>query len=97
MRFRGDLNRAQRDATCGPCHAKGQALTRDFTPGELLFDHYDLASYEDRDFWPDGRDLGENYTQTAWMANRCAISGELECIHSRNTNSLGLERICLDK
>ncbi len=86
LRFHEDLNREQRDATCGPCHAKGTILTRDFTPGELFFDHYDLTSYEDRDFWPDGRDLGENYTQTGWMANPCANSGQLECIHCHTSS-----------
>ncbi len=86
LRFHEDLNLEQRDSTCGPCHAKGQILTRDFTPGELFFDHYDLTSYEDRDFWPDGRDLGENYTQTAWMANPCATSGQLECIHCHTSS-----------
>lgn len=86
LRFHEDLDQTQRDATCGPCHAKGQVLTRDFTPGELFFDHYDLTSYEDRDFWPDGRDLGENYTQTGWMANQCAISGQLECIHCHTSS-----------
>ncbi|MEI6892850.1 MAG: ammonia-forming cytochrome c nitrite reductase subunit c552 [Pontiella sp.] len=86
LTFHGDLNLAQRDATCGPCHAKGTILTRDFTPGELYFDHYDLTSYEDRDFWADGRDLGENYTQTGWMANQCAISGQLECIHCHTSS-----------
>ncbi|MDF7807298.1 ammonia-forming cytochrome c nitrite reductase subunit c552 [Pontiellaceae bacterium B12219] len=86
LTFHGDLNREQRDATCGPCHAKGQVLTRDFTPGELFFNHYDLTSYEDRDFWPDGRDLGENYTQTAWEANPCAMSGQLECIHCHTSS-----------
>ncbi|VGO14155.1 hypothetical protein PDESU_02714 [Pontiella desulfatans] len=88
LRFHEDLDMAQRDATCGPCHAKGQVLTRDFTPGELFFDHYDLTSYEDRDFWPDGRDLGENYTQTGWMANQCNLtkSGQLECIHCHTSS-----------
>ena len=86
LTFHGDLNMAQRDSTCGPCHAKGNILTRDFTPGELYFDHYDLTSYEDRDFWPDGRDLGENYTQTGWMANQCVIAGELECIHCHTSS-----------
>jgi tetratricopeptide (TPR) repeat protein len=86
LRFHEDLDMAQRNATCGPCHAKGNILTRDFTPGELYFDHYDLTSYEDRDFWPDGRDLGENYTQTGWEANPCAISGQLECIHCHTSS-----------
>lgn len=86
LRFHEDLDLAQRDATCGPCHAKGGMITYEFTPGELFFDHYDLTSYEDRDFWPDGRDLGENYTQTAWMANPCAASGQLECIHCHTSS-----------
>ncbi len=86
LRFHEDLSLEQRDSACAPCHAKGQILTRDFTPGELFFDHYDLTSYEDRDFWADGRDLGENYTQTAWMANPCANSGQLECIHCHTSS-----------
>jgi Tfp pilus assembly protein PilF len=86
LRFHEDLDMAQRDAACGPCHAKAVMLTYDFTPGELFFDHYDLTSYEDRDFWPDGRDLGENYTQTGWMANPCATSGQLECIHCHTSS-----------
>ncbi|MBT8046699.1 MAG: hypothetical protein KJN67_06015, partial [Pontiella sp.] len=86
IRFHEDLNSKQRDATCAPCHAKMTPLTRDFTPGELFFDHYDLISYEDPDFFPDGRDLGENYTQTGWEANPCAMSGQLECIHCHTSS-----------
>jgi tetratricopeptide (TPR) repeat protein len=86
LTFHGDLNAAQRDAACGPCHAKMTPLSRDFTPGEMFFDHYDLTSYEDPDFWPDGRDLGENYTQTGWMANPCANAGQLECIHCHTSS-----------
>jgi tetratricopeptide (TPR) repeat protein len=86
LTFHGDLNADQRDATCAPCHAKMTPLSRDFTPGELFFDHYDLTSYEDPDFYPDGRDLGENYTQTGWEANPCAIANELECIHCHTSS-----------
>ena len=86
LTFHGDLDAAQRDATCAPCHAKMIPLTRDFTPGELFFNHYDLTSYEDPDFYPDGRDLGENYTQTGWMANPCANAGQLECIHCHTSS-----------
>ena len=86
LTFHGDLSADQRDATCAPCHAKMAPLTRDFTPGEMFFDHYTLTSYENPDFYPDGRDLGENYTQTAWMANACANSGELECIHCHTSS-----------
>ena len=80
LRFHEDLNMEQRDATCSPCHAKMVPLTDAFTPGELFFNHYDLTSYEDRDFYVDGRDHGENYTMTGWMANPCANAGKLECI-----------------
>lgn len=86
LTFHGDLNATQRDAACAPCHAKMTPLTRDFTPGELFFNHYDLTSYEDPDFYPDGRDLGENYTQTGWMANPCANSGQMECIHCHTSS-----------
>lgn len=86
LTFHGDLDATQRDATCAPCHAKMTPLTRDFTPGELFFNHYDLTSYEDPDFHPDGRDLGENYTQTGWLANPCANSGQLECIHCHTSS-----------
>jgi Tfp pilus assembly protein PilF len=79
-RFHKDLDAVQRDATCAPCHAKMNPLTGDFMPGDQFFDHYDLTSYENPDFYPDGRDLGENYTQTGWMANPCAQSGQMECI-----------------
>jgi tetratricopeptide (TPR) repeat protein len=86
LTFHGDLTADQRDATCAPCHAKMTPLSRDFTPGEMFFDHYDLTSYEDPDFYPDGRDLGENYTQTGWLANPCANSGQLECIHCHTSS-----------
>jgi len=86
LTFHGDLNALQRDATCAPCHAKMTPLSRDFTPGEMFFDHYDLLSYEDPDFFADGRDLGENYTQTGWMANPCANAQKLECIHCHTSS-----------
>ncbi len=76
-----DLTPKQRDDTCVPCHAKMRPLTDTFQPGERYFDHYDLTTYEDRDFYPDGRDLGENYTYTSWLASPCVKSGELECLH----------------
>jgi len=86
LTWHGDLDAKQRDASCSPCHAKMMPLTRDFTPGELFFNHYDLTSYEDRDFYADGRDNGENYTMTGWAANACANSGKLECIHCHTSS-----------
>jgi len=40
-------------------------------------DHYDLAALEHPDFYPDGRDLGENYTYTLWLMSPCVQSGRL--------------------
>jgi tetratricopeptide (TPR) repeat protein len=80
------LTPRQRDETCAPCHAKMRPLTEEFRPGERFFDHYDLSTFEDRDFYPDGRDLGENYTYTLWRMNPCAKAGGLECLHCHTSS-----------
>ena len=76
----------QTNTTCAPCHAKGRPLTTAFKPGERFFDHYDLVTFEDRDFHPDGRDLGENYTYTSWLTSPCARSSKLRCIHCHTSS-----------
>jgi len=70
----------QRNAACSACHAKGQPITLSFMPGDRFFDHYGLVTLEDPDFYPDGRDLGENYTYTLWRMSPCAKSGKLDCV-----------------
>jgi len=70
----------QHNATCSVCHAKMIPLTATFTPGEKFFDHYDLITLENSDFYPDGRDLGENYTCTSWLMSPCLQSGKLHCV-----------------
>ena len=40
---------------------------RPFQPGDKFFDHFDLITLEHADYYPDGRDLGENYTFTSWL------------------------------
>ena len=81
-----DLNTVQSNATCAPCHAKIVPLTDRFGPGESFFDHYDLVTLEDRDFHPDGRDLGENYTYTLWRISPCAQNGEFACTHCHTSS-----------
>ena len=71
----------QTNEMCAPCHAKGAPITEAFTPGERYFDHFDLVTLEDPDFFPDGRDLGENYTYTSWLLSPCVKSGQLSCLH----------------
>jgi Tfp pilus assembly protein PilF len=81
-----DITTLQWDETCAPCHAKMSPITTTFTPGDRFFDHYGLVTYEDRDFYPDGRDLGENYTYTSWLRSPCVTSGELGCMHCHTSS-----------
>jgi tetratricopeptide (TPR) repeat protein len=76
----------QHNSTCGPCHAKMVPLTATFRPGNRFFDHYDLITLEDPDFYPDGRDLGENYTFTLWLMSPCVKSGKLSCLHCHTSS-----------
>ncbi|MFW6289848.1 MAG: ammonia-forming cytochrome c nitrite reductase subunit c552 [Mariniphaga sp.] len=70
----------QHNASCAPCHAKMQPITASFMPGERYFDNYTLTTLENADFYPDGRDLGENYTYTTWMMNECMQNSEMHCV-----------------
>ncbi len=76
----------QHNSSCGPCHAKMQPLTTTFRPGDRYFDHFDLVTFEDQDFSPDGRDLGENYTLTLWRMSPCVKSGKLSCLHCHTSS-----------
>ncbi len=64
---------------CATCHAKAAPITGSFQPGDRFFDHYELVTIEHADFYPDGRDLGENYTFTSWLMSPCLESGRLDC------------------
>ena len=76
----------QRNATCAPCHAKMSPVTMNFAPGDRYFDHFDVSAFENADFYPDGRDLGENYTYTQWRQSPCVQSGKLDCIHCHTSS-----------
>lgn len=80
------LTNEQNTAICASCHAKMSPLTKSFKPGDGFFDHYDLITYESPDYYPDGRDLGENYTMTSWMMSPCARSGKLDCVHCHTSS-----------
>lgn len=70
----------QHNSSCGTCHAKGSPITKSYVPGESYYDHFNLATLEDPDFYPDGRDLGENYTYTGWKMNPCVEESDLHCV-----------------
>ena len=70
---------SQMNDMCATCHAKLVPLSLDFRPGNRFFDHFDLQVWDHPDYYPDGRDLGENYTYTSWLRSPCAQSGKLDC------------------
>ena len=77
----------QRNHLCASCHAKATApLTAFYSPGERFFDHFDLVILDNPDYYPDGRDLGENYTYTSWMMSPCVKSGKLDCMHCHTSS-----------
>ncbi len=76
----------QTNSMCGSCHAKMSPVTASFKPGDRYFDHFDLTTLEHPDFYPDGRDLGENYTMTTWRMSPCVKSGRLDCMHCHTSS-----------
>jgi tetratricopeptide (TPR) repeat protein len=82
----GHFNVEQSNTMCAPCHAKMMPLTTDFKPGDRYFDHFDLVTLEHPDFYPDGRDLGENYTYTSWRMSPCVRGGDFDCMHCHTSS-----------
>jgi tetratricopeptide (TPR) repeat protein len=80
------LSRDGRSDLCASCHAKASPLWTAFRPGDRFFDHFDLTALESRDYYPDGRDLGENYTFTSWRMSPCVKSGRLDCVHCHTSS-----------
>jgi tetratricopeptide (TPR) repeat protein len=71
---------------CAVCHAKATPLTVSFRPGDDFFDHFDVGLLDLPDYYPDGRDLGENYTYTQWLMSPCAKSGQMDCLHCHSSS-----------
>jgi tetratricopeptide (TPR) repeat protein len=76
----------QRNEMCGPCHAKMSPVSFGYEVTQRFFDHYDLVTLEDADYYPDGRDLGENYTYTSWLMSPCIRGGKLDCVHCHTSS-----------
>ena len=74
------------NATCAYCHAKMISLTEEYIPGEDFFQHFDLVGPEHPDFYPDGRDLGENYTYTSWLMSPCVKNSDMDCLHCHTSS-----------
>jgi len=76
----GKFTPEQHNASCGSCHAKVNVIAETFEPGARFYDHFDLISLENPDFYADGRDLGENYTMTSWEMNKCVNNSDMHCV-----------------
>jgi Tfp pilus assembly protein PilF len=76
----------QINSMCESCHAKLSPVSASFQPGDRYFDRFDLTTLEHPDFYPDGRDLGENYTMTTWRMSPCVQSGKLDCLHCHTSS-----------
>ncbi len=70
----------QHNSSCATCHAKMRPITASYIPGDRFYDNFDLITLENPDFYPDGRDLGENYTMTSWEMNSCKQNSQLHCV-----------------
>ena len=81
-----DFTHDQNNAACASCHAKAFVLTKTFQPGDRFYDHFGLVTLEDPDYYPDGRDLGENYTFTSWNMSPCVKSGQLDCLYCHTSS-----------
>jgi tetratricopeptide (TPR) repeat protein len=71
---------------CASCHAKASPLTVSYRPGDDFLDHFDVGILDLPDYYPDGRDLGENYTYTQWLLSPCAKSGQMDCLHCHTSS-----------
>ncbi len=85
----------QANDSCSSCHAKLMPVAPSFPPGGRFFDYFDLVALESRDFHPDGRDLGENYTFTQWRRSPCVKAERLDCMHCHTSS--GRDRHSGDK
>jgi Flp pilus assembly protein TadD len=76
----------QRNDNCAGCHTKGGPITVGFETNDRYWDHYDLTTFDHIDYYPDGRDFGENYTMGSWLLSPCVQKGDLTCTHCHTSS-----------
>jgi Flp pilus assembly protein TadD len=81
-----DMNLEERNSACAGCHTKGGPVSVGYETGDRYWDHYDLTTFENADYYPDGRDLGENYTMGSWLISPCVTKGDLACTHCHTSS-----------
>ncbi len=81
-----DLTTEQQNDACNVCHAKAAPIAESFETGDRYWDNFDLTTFEDPDFYPNGMDLGENYTLGSWLLSPCATKGDLSCTYCHTSS-----------
>jgi predicted CXXCH cytochrome family protein len=84
--FKGDRSRMMQ--TCAPCHARNEALTATFKPGDDYHDHYRVTlPVVAGTFYPDGQQRDEDFNWTSLLLSRMGHAGVscLDC-HDPHTN-----------
>ena len=76
----------QQNDSCAGCHTKGAPISKGYETGERYWDHYDLVTFENADYYSDGRDLGENYTMGSWLLSPCTKNGDFSCTHCHTSS-----------
>lgn len=82
----------QVNTSCSYCHAKIISLTPLYRPGDTFFQHFDLITYENPDYYADGRDLGENYTYTSWLMSSCVRDSNIDCLHCHTSSGRYIQK-----
>ena len=84
--FNGDRTRMMH--TCVPCHARNEALTDNFKPGDNYHDHYRVVlPVTPGTYHPDGQQLDEDFNWTSVLLSRMGHAGVtcLDC-HDPHTS-----------
>jgi predicted CXXCH cytochrome family protein len=83
--FHGDRQRMMQ--TCAPCHARNEALTADFQPGDNYHDHYRVTLPVDATvFYPDGQQRDEDFNWTSVLLSRMGHAG-VTCLDCHDPHS----------
>jgi tetratricopeptide (TPR) repeat protein len=86
IRWDEELTHEQQNSSCAGCHTKGGAITDSFDTGDDYWDHFDLTTFDHADYYPDGFDLGENYTMGSWFLSPCVTKGDLSCTYCHTSS-----------
>ena len=87
--FHGD--RSLMMQTCAPCHARNEALTATFKPGENYHDHYRMVlPTVAATYYPDGQQRDEDFNWTSLQLSRMGHAGVtcLDCHDPHTTKTI---------